>query len=70
MPIGGKYTRAQTLLKTGRTKFTASGAHDVIEITSPRKNDLCTEKLRDRAKSLDEVSLLLRKARFGCLFFR
>ena len=56
----------------GRTKFTTSGAHDVIPITSPPKNDLCTEELRDRAqlaKSLDEVSLLLRKARFGCLFF-
>ena len=40
----------------GIAKFT-SGAHDVIAIISPRKNDLCTEKLRDRAKSLDEVSL-------------
>ena len=47
----------------------SSGAHDVIVITSPQKNDLCTEELRDRAKSLDEVSLSLRKARFGCLFF-
>ena len=26
----------------GRTKFTTSGAHDVIAITSPQKNDLCT----------------------------
>ena len=34
---------------TGRTKFTTSGAHDVIAITSPQKNDLCTEVLRDRA---------------------
>ena len=55
----------------GHTNFTTSGAHDVIPITSPLKNDLCTEELRDRptCKSLDEVSLLLRKARFGCLFF-
>ena len=40
----------------GRTKFTTSGAHDVIAITSPQKNDLCTEELRD-TKSLDKVSL-------------
>ena len=26
----------------GRTNFTTSGAHDVIAITSPRKNDPCT----------------------------
>ena len=60
----------RNLLNMGRTKFTTSGAHDVIAITSPQKNNLCTEKLRDRAKtkSLDEVSLPLRKARFGCLF--
>ena len=50
----------------GRTKFTTSGAHDVIAITSPQKNDLCTEELRDRAKTLEEVSLPLREARFGC----
>ena len=31
--------------KKGRTKFTTSGAHDVIAITSPQKIDLCTEKL-------------------------
>ena len=54
--------------KKGRTKFTTSGAHDVIAITSPQKNDLCTEDLRDRPKTLEEVSLPLRKARFGCLF--
>ena len=36
-------------LITGRTKFTTSGAHDVTSITSPQKNDLCTEELRDRA---------------------
>ena len=54
----------------GRTTFTTSGAHDVIVITSPQKNDLCTEELRDKAKSLDEVRLPLRKARFGCLFIR
>ena len=41
----------------GRTKFTTSGAHDVIAITSPQKNDLCTEVLREFAKSLDTVSL-------------
>ena len=54
----------------GRTKFTTSGAHDVIAITSPQKNNLCTEELRDidRAKSLDEIGLPLGKARFGCLF--
>ena len=56
------------ILCMGRTKFTTSGAHDVIAITSPQKNNLCTEELRDRAKSLDEVGLPLRKARFGCLF--
>ena len=33
----------------GRTKFTTSGAHDVIATTSPQKNDVCTEELRDRA---------------------
>ena len=52
----------------GRTKFTTSGAHDVIAITSTQKNELCTEELRDRPKTLEEVSLPLRKARFGCLF--
>ena len=26
-------------------KFTATGAHDVIVITGPQKNDLCTEAL-------------------------
>ena len=43
-------------LEWGRIKFTSS-AHDVIAITSPQKNDLCTEELRDQAKSLDDVSL-------------
>ena len=38
--------------RKGRTKFTTSGAHDVIAITSPQKNDLCTEELRDRHKTL------------------
>ena len=52
----------------GRTKFTTSGAHDVIALTSPLKNDLCTEELRDKATSLDEVSLPRREAIFGCLF--
>ena len=37
--------RSQSL--RGRTKFTTSGARDVIAITSPQKNDLCTEELRD-----------------------
>ena len=50
----------------GRTKFTTSGAHDLIAITSSQKNDLCTEELRDRAKSLDGVSLPLRKASLFC----
>ena len=50
----------------GRTKFTTSGAHDVIAITSPQKNDLCTGELRDRAKLLEEVSLPLRKASLFC----
>ena len=31
--------------KTGRIKFTTFGAHDVIAITSPQKNDLGTEEL-------------------------
>ena len=56
----------------GRTKFTTSGAHDVIAITSPQKNDLCTEELRDRAqlaRSLDEVSLPLRRAIDSVVYF-
>ena len=53
-----------------RTKFTTSGDHDVISITSPQKNDLCNEELRDRPKIVEDVSLPLRKGRFGCLFFR
>ena len=52
----------------GCTKFT-SGAHDVIAITSPQKNYLCysTEELQNRAfaKTLDEVSLPLKKARLS-----
>ena len=39
----------------GRTKFTTSGAHDVIAITSLPKNYLCTEELRNIDKSLDEL---------------
>ena len=35
----------------GRTKFTTSGAHDVIAITSPQKNDLCTEEVREHEPS-------------------
>ena len=49
----------------GRTKLTTSGSHDVIAITPPWKNDLCTEELRDKAKSLDEVSLPLETYRSG-----
>ena len=45
----------------GRTKFTTSGPHDVIAITSAQKNDLRTEELRDRPKTLEEVSLSFRK---------
>ena len=41
----------------GQTKFPTSGAHDVIAIASPQKNNLCTEI---ESKSLDEVSLPLR----------
>ena len=55
----------------GRTKFTTSGAHDVIAITSPQKSDLIVLKSYEiKAKSPDEVSLPLRKARFGYLFIR
>ena len=39
----------------GLTKFT-SGAHDVIAITSPQKNDLCTEELQDRAQVMKLLS--------------
>ena len=56
----------------GCTKFTTSGAHDVIAITSPQKNDLCTEELRDRAqvaRSLDEISLPLRRAIDSVVYF-
>ena len=38
------------IFSTGRTKFTY-GAHDVIAITSPQKNDLCTEDLLDRTNT-------------------
>ena len=40
----------------GLTKFTTSGAHDVIAITSPQKNDLCTEELQDRAQVMKLLS--------------
>ena len=62
----------RNLSVTGRTKFTTSGAHDVIAITSPQKNDLCTEELRDRAqvaRSLDEVSLPLKRAIDSVVYF-
>ena len=38
------------VVSKGRTiiKFTTSGAHDVIAIISPQKNDLRTQELRDR----------------------
>ena len=45
------------LVPMGRTKFTTSGAHDVIAITSPQKNDLCTEELRDRAQVMNMMKL-------------
>ena len=58
----------------GCTKFTTSGAHDVIAITSPQQNDLCTEKLRDEhilpSHWTKSCSLPHRKARFSCLFLR
>ena len=59
MQKGGRICGTLRYMKKGRAKFTTSGAHDVIAITSLPKNDLCTEELRDidRAKSLDEVSL-------------
>ena len=59
---GHRYTLTSCQFHLGRTKFTTSGAHDVIAITSLQKNDLCTEKLRDKTKSPDEISLPLRKA--------
>ena len=34
-------------VRKGLTKFTTFGAHDVIAITSPQKNDRCTEELRE-----------------------
>ena len=68
-PLFTAVTQGHAYSSMGRTKFTTSGAHDVIAITSPQKNDLCTEELRDRAKSLDGVNLPLREARFGCLSF-
>ena len=48
-----RHNDVTAIITKGRTKFTTSGAHDVIAITSPQKNDLCTEELRDGAKSLD-----------------
>ena len=35
----------------GRTKLITSGAHDVIAVTSPQKNDLCTEEVGDNLPS-------------------
>ena len=60
----GRGFYGNTYTPVGRTKFTTltSGAHDVIAITSLQKDDLYTEKLRDETKSLDEISLPLRKA--------
>ena len=45
--------------KQGRPGNEATGAHDVIAITSLQKNDLCTEELRDidRAKATLELTL-------------
>ena len=33
----------------GRTKLITSGAHDIIAVTSPQKNDLCTEEVGDKS---------------------
>ena len=54
----------------GHTKFTC-GAHDIIAITSPQKNDLYieAEELLYLYKTLEEVSLPLQNGRFGLLFF-
>ena len=49
-----------TYWRLGRTKFTTSGAHDLIAITSPQKNDLCTEELRDRLDHAHIVSVAAR----------
>ena len=58
-------TPSHALCIKGCTKFTTSGAYDVIPITSSQKNDLCTEKLIDEnLQTLDKVSLPHRKARF------
>ena len=65
------YKSCKNPYQVGGTKLTTSGAHDVIAITSLQKNDHCTDELQDGtefAKSLDEVSLPLRKARFGLIF--
>ena len=35
----------------GHTKFTTSGAHSIIAMTSPQKNDLCTEDVGDNLLS-------------------
>ena len=48
----------------GLIKFTISGAHDVLAITSPQKNDLCIEDLCKFAKLLDnQVGYHLEKTR-------
>ena len=54
---------SRTSMEMGRTKFTTSGAHDVIAITSPQKNDLCTEKLSHWTRSVYH----LESYRFCCL---
>ena len=40
---GRRWTGNEGYEYMGHTKFTTSGAHDVIAITSPQKNNLCTE---------------------------
>ena len=54
----------------GRTKFTTSGAHDVIAITSPQKNDLCTQAMPSHwtrsvyhIEKLDSVAYFLGRER-------
>ena len=50
------YKQARMRLEFGRTKFTTSGANDVIAITSPQKNDVGTEELRNGAYITCQVS--------------
>ena len=45
--IARKLAVCVAVYRLGHTKFTTSGAHDVIAITSPQNNDLCTKELRN-----------------------